>query len=92
MISAWYFNAGEFRLPVAGFTHLNVKNSSIEWSAYRFHEMDPLPFNNGFRLQWCNGDMNDPHSGLKCYTLANGNIVGSPTPSIVTSYGWVYTW
>jgi hypothetical protein len=28
-----------------------------QWSAYRFHEMDPLRFNNGFRLVWRNGDV-----------------------------------
>lgn len=43
--SGWYFNAGEFRLPVSGMTHLvNQDKNVTEWSAYRFHEMDPLRF------------------------------------------------
>lgn len=37
--SAWYFNGGEFWLPVSGFTHLNTSHNRVEWSAYRFHEM-----------------------------------------------------
>ena len=45
--SAWYFNAGEFHLPVSGFTHFNQSDNQVAWSAYRFHEMDPLLFNNG---------------------------------------------
>lgn len=43
-----YFNAGEFHLPVSGFTHLNASANSVAWSAYRFHEMDPLQFNDGY--------------------------------------------
>lgn len=57
-----------------------------------FHEMDPLVFSDGFRLQWRNGDMNDPHSGLKCFTETGGNVVGSPTATDVISYAWVYVW
>ena len=33
--SAWYFNAGEFHLPVAGFTHSSQNDSMVTWSAYR---------------------------------------------------------
>lgn len=88
--SAWYFNAGEFHLPVAGFTHLET-TGGIKWSAYRFHEMDPLIFNNGFKLVWRNGDTVDP-SGIKCMMETGGGIVGTPTASNVTSYAWVYTW
>jgi hypothetical protein len=33
--SGWYFDAGEFRLPVSGFTHLDNSNNEIKWSAYR---------------------------------------------------------
>lgn len=35
-------------------------------SAYRFHEMDPLPFEDGFRFVWRNGDLSS--GGIKCYT------------------------
>jgi len=89
--SGWYFNAGPFAFPVAGLTHMSNAAGSSEVSAYRFHETDPLPFDNGFLLHWRNGDMVDP-AGRKCFMENGGNIVGSPGPSNVTSYGWVYTW
>lgn len=90
--SAWYFNAGEFHFPVSGFTHLNTSDHRVTWSAYRFHEMDPLPFEDGFRLVWRNGDMDDPVSGHKCFTESGGRIVGNPTVSDVVAYGWTYVW
>ena len=40
--SGWYFDAGEFRMPVSGFTHLKQTDAVTEWSGYRFHDMDPL--------------------------------------------------
>lgn len=50
--SAWYFNGGQFWLPVSGFTHFNTSGNVTSWSAYRFHEMDPLPFDSGFKMMW----------------------------------------
>jgi len=88
--SGWYFNAGPFAFPVAGMTHLTVGDIA-EVSAYRFHETDPLPFNNGFLLHWRNGDTVDP-AGRKCYMQSGGASVGSPGNSEVVSYGWVYVW
>ena len=49
--SGWYFNAGEFRSPVSGFTHLVSTKNKTEWSAYRFHEMDPLRFADGVKSE-----------------------------------------
>eukprot|EP00055_Hartaetosiga_balthica_P013502 m.69724 g.69724 ORF g.69724 m.69724 type:complete len:375 (+) comp8281_c0_seq6:792-1916(+) len=89
--SGWYFNAGEFHFPVSGFTHINQTNG-VEWSAYRFHEMDPLFFSDGLKFVWRNGDMVDKETGNKCFTESGGIIVGSPTASEVTSYSWVYVW
>jgi len=89
--SAWYFNGGEFHLPVSGYTHQgSTSNGGVTWSAYRFHFMDPLIFTDGFRLVWRNGDAVDA-SGIKCM-VDNGTVVGSPTASNVTAYAWVYTW
>jgi len=89
--SAWYFNAGQFHLPVSGFTHLTQSPSSVTWSAYRFHEMDPLQFNDGFELVWRNGDSFDP-AGIKCMMSSGGGTAGNPTASTVIAYAWVYTW
>lgn len=88
--SAWYFNAGQFHLPVSGFTHFTMNSSSVTWSAYRFHDEDPLFFENGFQLVWRNGDAYDP-AGIKCMVL-DGVVSGSPTASEVIAYGWAYTW
>eukprot|EP00041_Stephanoeca_diplocostata_P013928 m.249343 g.249343 ORF g.249343 m.249343 type:complete len:445 (-) comp19517_c0_seq1:240-1574(-) len=93
--SGWYFNAGEFHLPVSGMTHLvNQPKNVTEWSAYRFHEMDPLRFGNGFRLTWRCGDMTGsaPDGGGKCYTQTGGPPVGNPVCEHVISYAWVYVW
>lgn len=90
--SGWYFNAGKFHLPVSGFTHLLNNASKVEWSAYRFHDTDPLRFSDGFRLTWRCGDALSAHTGLKCYTESGGLPVGTPTCDNVISYAWVYTW
>lgn len=96
--SGWYFNAGEFAFPVAGFTHLKQEKNLTEWSAYRFHEMDPIRFSDGLRLTWRCGDLTgpEPNGGNKCFHQAGGTPggvpVGTPTCDHVISYGWVYTW
>jgi hypothetical protein len=87
-----YFNAGQFELPVAGFTHLKNAKNVTEWSAYRFHEQDPLKFADGLRLTWRCGDAVSEKTGLKCYTPTGGKVVGSPTCDSVVSYAWVYEW
>lgn len=51
MRAAYYFNAGEFHLPVAGFTHYDNTNGVVRFSAYRFHEMDSLVFSDGLRVR-----------------------------------------
>jgi hypothetical protein len=88
--SAFYFDGGEFRLPVSGFTHYE-QNPNVTWSAYRFHEEDPLQFNNGYKLVWRIGDMYDK-SGIKCLIKTGGAVVGTPSASYVKAYAWVYTW
>ncbi len=92
--SGWYFNSGEFYMPVSGMTHKVTTPKLTEWSAYRTHEMDPLRFSDGVRMQWRCGDLSAPapNGGGKCYSLTEGKPVGSPTCENVISYGWVYTW
>lgn len=89
--SGWYFNAGGFRLPVAGMTHLVADSTKAIVSAYRFHDEDPLPFEDGFKFVWRNGDTVDP-AGRKCFMQTGGAVVGSPGVSNLTSYAWVYVW
>jgi hypothetical protein len=90
--SAYYFNAGPFRLATAGLTHISTNATTATLSAYRFHEKDPLVFSDGAKLVWRNGDATDPATGLKCFIETGGNVVGSPGNATVTTYAWVYTW
>ncbi len=90
--SAYYFNAGQFHLPVSGFTHLVTANNTVQLSAYRFHEEDLLPFGaGGMRLVWRNGDMTD-RSGIKCLIQSGGAPNGNPQPANVFIYAWAYMW
>ena len=90
--SAYYFNGGQFRLPVAGETHIaGGGKSNITWSAYRFHEEDPLQFVDGVKLRWRNGDQSD-NAGIKCLIESGGRPNGNPKPSKVRAYGWTYVW
>ena len=88
--SAYYFDGGPFHAPVSGVTHLDVR--AAEFSGYRFHEMDPIVFSDGVRVEWRNGDATDPATGLKCTLEAGGDVVGAPTASNISSYAWYYTW
>ena len=96
--SGWYFNAGEFRLPVAGETHMVQNSSKAEWSAYRMHEMDPLRFSDGVRLTWRCGEGGGPtyttDGSGKCYNTLPEKVEHGPTTLCewVESYGWVYVW
>jgi hypothetical protein len=70
----------------------------------RFFEQDPLAFSGGVRLVWRVGDLTNlhdpPDSGTgvrspKCFIEHEGpgvTTAGTPAPTTVTSYTWVYTW
>ena len=53
--------------------------------------MDPLFFKHGLQLVWRIGDIDDA-AGMKCMMLTGSNIAGSPGPTEVIAYAWVYTW
>jgi len=78
-LGTYYFNRGMYHNPVAGLTHIDPKNNTF--SAYRFHEEDPIVFGKGLRLGWRNGE-----------AKPDGPAYGDPKPSTVTSYVWVYEW
>ena len=88
--SAFYFNAGQFHQENAGLTHLLRNDNTSELSAYRLHDDDPIFFQNGFQFVWRIGDVSDTN-GLKC-TAIKGDPAGSPQPTTITAYTWVYTW
>ena len=89
--SAYYFDGGQFHLPVSGFTHLGSSGNNVTWSAYRFHEMDLFGFDNGLIFQWRNGDMSDA-SGIKCLIRSGGSRNGDPGHSHVIIDAWAYAW
>ncbi len=78
-LGTYYFNRGRYHFPMAGLTHLDARKNTF--SAYRFHEQDPIIFKNGLRLVWRNGE-----------AWADGRPFGDPQHSIVTTYTWVYEW
>ena len=80
-LGTYYFNRGMYHFPLAGLTHKSQDpDGTCRFSAYRFHDEDPIIFQKGFRLAWRNGDEKD------------GKPYGSPQPSRATSYVWLYEW
>lgn len=79
-LGTYYFNRGKYYTPVAGLTHVVPDK---EFSAYRFHETDPVFFKNGLRLTIRAGEQID------------GKVYGpkpGPAETVYTTYVWVYEW
>jgi hypothetical protein len=77
----YYFNRGPYHLPLSGLTHKDAPaDGPCRFSAYRFHDEDPIVFQKGLRLVWRNGEEKD------------GKPYGSPQRSQMTSYVWLYEW
>jgi hypothetical protein len=80
-LGTYYFNRGLYHLPLAGLTHKQQsQNGPSRFSAYRFHDEDPVIFQHGFRLAWRNGEEK------------NGKPYAPPHKSQLTSYVWLYEW
>lgn len=83
-LGTYYFNRGMYHNEVAGLTPLNKDDHSF--SAYRFHEEDPIFFHQGLRLT------------LKCgESMAPQRHNPKPQqwrapPTTYTTYAWVYEW
>lgn len=80
-LGTYYFNRGLYHLPQAGLTHKDESNSSF--SAYRFHDIDPVFFSNGIRLTCRCGEKR----GDKVF-----GTTGHPQPTTYTTYVWTYEW
>lgn len=76
-LGTYYFNRGLYYNDVAGLTHLDEENNSF--SAYRFHEEDPVFFNSQFHLT------------CRCGEETELEIWESP-PATYTTYTWIYEW
>jgi len=77
-LGTYYFNRGRYATPVAGLTHFNPAEN--EFSAYRFHEDDPVFFQNGLRLT------------CRCGEKIGEKVFGDPPPTRYTTYVWLYEW
>ncbi len=77
-LGTYYFNRGRYATPVAGLTHFNPQEN--EFSAYRFHEDDPLFFQNGLRLT------------CRCGEKIGDKVFHDPPPTEYTTYVWLYRW
>jgi len=77
-LGTYYFNRGKYYTPVAGLTHIDPRDHSF--SAYRFHEEDPIVFRTGLRLT------------CRCGEKIDGKVFHDPKDTVYTSYVWVYEW
>ena len=77
-LGTYYFNRGKYYNPVAGLTHLNEKDNSF--SAYRFHDDDPVFFQKSLRLT------------CRCGEKVGDRVAGDPKPTTYWTYTWVYEW
>jgi hypothetical protein len=80
-LGTYYFNRGLYHFAQAGLTHKSADNNSF--SAYRFHDEDPLVFTDGIRLT------------CRCGERREGKIfgaTGNPRLTTYTTYTWIYQW
>jgi hypothetical protein len=77
-LGTYYFNKGRYYSNIAGLTHLDTEKN--EFSAYRFHDDDPIFFRNGFRLTNRVGEK------------IEGHVFHDPPKTRYTTYVWLYQW
>jgi len=80
-LGTYYFNRGLYHLDQAGLTHKNEEDHSF--SAYRFHDLDPIVFSHGIRLS------------CRCGEKSGDEVFGTtrhPQPTTFTTYVWTYEW
>ena len=81
-LGTYYFNTGIYHADMAGLTHFDKK--AARFSAYRFHDEDPVIFQNGLRLtNRCGETEHGTHEGRPFL---------KPTKTRYTTYVWVYQW
>ncbi|MDR1593509.1 MAG: DUF2961 domain-containing protein [Prevotellaceae bacterium] len=77
-LGTYYFNKGRYYTDVAGLTHLDTETN--EFSAYRFHDEDPVFFQNGLRLTNRIGEK------------IGEKVFHDPPRTRYTTYVWLYQW
>ena len=81
-LGTYYFQRGTDANDLAGLTHLDEPTQTF--SAYRFHDDDPIFFTNGFKLT-CRCGETETGELL-------GKMMGDPPPTRYRTYAWVYEW
>jgi hypothetical protein len=81
-LGTYYFNKGKYMTNVAGLTHLDGQVN--QYSAYRFHDEDPIFFQDGLRLTLRVGETEHGRPGEP--------VTGDPPRTRYTTYVWVYQW
>jgi hypothetical protein len=81
-LGTYFFDTGLYYNDTAGLTHMD--HGKKTFSAYRFHDDDPLFFDNGLRLTCRNGESQDGSM--------DGPPASAPQPVRYTTYTWVYQW
>ena len=77
-LGTYYFNRGRYANGLAGLTHIDLSKNTF--SAYRFHDDDPLFFRTGLRLT------------CRCGEEIGGRGLHDPPETRFTTYTWVYQW
>jgi hypothetical protein len=81
-LGTYYFDSGRFHADISGLTHFDQEAG--RFSAYRFHDDDPLFFQDGLRLT------------CRCGETEHGTLEGAgylkPPRTRFTTYAWVYRW
>lgn len=77
-LGTYYFNKGRYYNNIAGLTHLDTETN--EFSAYRFHDEDPVFFQNGLRLTNRIGEK------------IGEKVFHNPPKTRYTTYVWLYQW
>jgi hypothetical protein len=77
-LGTYYFNRGRYATDLAGLTHLDTKANTF--SAYRFHDDDPIFFRKGLRLS------------CRCGEELDGKKLHDAPETRYTTYVWVYQW
>ena len=78
-LGSGYFHQNQLYYgAVAGLTFLDAARKAF--SAYRFHDDDPIFFRAGLRLT------------CRCGEELNGAVLHDPPPTRFTTYTWVYEW
>lgn len=81
-LGTYYFDTGTFHADIAGLTHFDKDTHSF--SAYRFHDDDPIFFQNGLRLTCRCGETEHGQAAAEAYL--------DPTTTRYTTCTWTYHW